>query len=84
MKFQIIFEFKEPFEESYVKALEIERKMRSRFTHSPFYLSMGIPMKCFSVFDGEPEEIMRWSKEYSSVFNAKVIPVMTREEWANL
>ena len=84
MKFVVTGGMKEPWEENMVKAIEIEKKRSSIKMLTPIYFSMGSPRKSFVVFECEPEEMMKWSKDYGVVLNAKVTPVMTREEWAKL
>ena len=91
MKYMIIHEMKEPREESLAKAFEIEKKRAEKgegFSGkqmlTKMYSTIAMPNKTYWVVDCEPEEIMKWSKTYEAVLNAKVIPVMARDEWAKL
>ena len=86
MKYMIIYEFKEPLEESLAKASEIEKKRHEKgeIMHglTPLYAAASLPMKTYMVVDCEPKDIMKWAKSYQAVLAcAQIIPVMTREEW---
>lgn len=89
MKYMIIHEINEPWEENYAKVLEIEKKRAKKgegFTGkqmvTQMYISIATPNKTFWVVDCEPEDIIKWSKAYGTVMKSKIIPVMTRAEWA--
>ncbi|MFC1803649.1 hypothetical protein ACFL0D_06760 [Thermoproteota archaeon] len=94
MKYVIVHEAKEPHQENLAKALEIEKergkrrkkgeKIPSMKMITPFYITLDTPWKSFWVVDCEPEDILHWSRDYGDFFNAKVYPVVTREEWEKI
>jgi hypothetical protein len=94
MKFLIIHEFKEPIEENLAKALEKEKergKLREKGKRkpmmkmiTPMFMTSELPFKSYWVVDCEYEQIVEWMNDYRAFMNAKISPVITREEWENL
>ena len=91
MKYMIIHEMNEPWEENYEKVLTVEKDRSKKGVGfstknmiTPMFISIAMPNKTFWVVDCEPEDIIRWSKDYQLLMKSKIIPVMTREEWAQL
>jgi hypothetical protein len=84
----IIQEINEPWEENYEKILKIEKERTKKGVGfesdkmlTPMFISVETPNKTFWVVDCEPEDIIRWSKDYQLCMKTKIIPVMTRDEW---
>jgi hypothetical protein len=93
MKYLVIQEMKEPVEENWAKALEIEKKRTRRREKgertsgkmiTQMFFTLEIPVKGYWVVDCEPEQIVEWINDYKAFMNAKIIPVLTREEWGKI
>jgi hypothetical protein len=87
MKYVIFFEPKEPAEEYAKKMAEIEK---GRIERGETLSQQGEPSttyfmlserKGFHIVDTDVSKIVKWVESYSNVFEYKIYPIMTREEW---
>ena len=91
MKYLIIHEIRDPFEDNAKKMYAIERERAEKgegFAEeekiTPIYFPINLPPKGYRIVDCEPEKVMKWVKAYRGILNAEIISVGTREEWAKV
>lgn len=91
MKYLIIHEVREPYEENAKKMLEVEKKRNEKgeaFTDeeriTAIYFPMSLPSRGYRIVDCEPEKMMKWVMAYQGIFNAEIIPVGSREDWQRI
>ena len=88
MKYMITWEVREPVDENRKRTLEIEneRKIKGEtWTEDDYVLSTHFILseaKGLQIVDTDDSKLAKWIVAYSPVYRIKILPILSREEFA--